>query len=251
MKIGRENDIISLIKSSGYFATVEYLAERLCVSESTVRRNLQILEKKGVVKRSYGGVEYSGSEEVLAPFPMRTHKNVSGKMAICRLASSLIKEGDVIFIDASSTAYCLAKYLKDFERIKIITNGVETLNALALSNLEVYSTGGKVSPVNRVALVGDRTLETVNSIRADITFVSAFGVSENGGVYDVYDDEIAVRKAMFKNSKKTVLMIDDAKFGKAAPFKVADVTDFDYVLCNKKVQGFFLPEVKVDITAYE
>ena len=251
MKVKRESDIIALIKACGYYATVEYLSERLSVSESTVRRNLQQLEKKGLVKRSYGGVEYSGQEDVLAPFPLRTHKNLSGKMAICRLAASLVKEGDVIFTDASSTAYCLAKYLKDFENIRIITNGVETLNALALSKLEVYSTGGKISPVNRVALVGDRAIEFVNSIRANLTFVSAFGVSTDGGVYDVYDDEIAVRKAMFNNSKKTVLMVDDGKFGKTAPFKLANMTEFDYVLCNKKIQGFFAPNVKVDITSYE
>ena len=128
---------------------------------------------------------------------------------------------------------------------------METLNALALSKLEVYSTGGKISPVNRVALVGDRAIEFVNSIRANLTFVSAFGVSADGGVYDVYDDEIAVRKAMFNNSKKTVLMVDDGKFGKTAPFKLANMTEFDYVLCNKKIQGFFAPNVKVDITAYE
>ena len=250
MKIKRENEIISIIKSCGYYASVEYIAERLSLSASTVRRDLQSMEKDGKIKRSYSGVEYLGKEELLAPFPLRTHKNLEQKMAVCRLAASFVKEGFTVFTDASSTAYCLANYLKDFENVKVVTNGMETLNALSVSKLEVFSTGGKISSSNRVALVGNRAVDIINSVHADVAFVSAFGVSKDGGVYDVYDDEIAVRQAMFKNADKKILMLDEMKFGKSAPFKLANLTDFDAVLCNKKIENFFLPEVEVNITAY-
>lgn len=245
----RENDTIALIKAEGYRATVEYLAKSLGVSLSTVRRDLQRLEKEGKVKRNYGGVEYVGADSDLTPFPLRTHKRVAEKMAICRLAASFIREGDTVFIDTSSTAYCLTGFLKEFQRIKIVTNSVEAISALSASSLEAYSTGGRLSEGNRVAFVGGRAIEFIDCVRADIAFVSAFGVSKEGGVYDVYDDEIAVRKAMMRNAAKKILMIDDEKCGKKAPFKLAEVGDFDRVLCNRAVENFFEEGVRVTITA--
>ena len=243
----RESEIISLIKASGDYATVEYLANTLSLSQSTVRRNLQELELKGIVKRSYGGVTYAEVENGLAPFNLRTRSNALNKIIVCRLACSLIKDGDVIFTDCSSTAYCLTNFLKEFKNITVISNGIETVNSLRASTLTVYSTGGKVSPTNKVALIGQQALDFIDGIHADLTLLSAFGVDNGGNIYDVYDDEIAVRKKMMKNSNANYLLLDGSKFGKTAPFKLANVNDFDGVITDKYSDGFLKGQIKTKI----
>lgn len=245
--IKRESEIISLIKANGDFASVEYLAETLNLSPSTVRRNLQELELKGKIKRSYGGATYAEQENGLAPFTMRTNSNVVQKIAVCRMASSLIKEGDVVLTDSSSTAYCLTNFLREFKNLTVISNGIETINSLRASTLTVYSTGGKVSSTNKVALVGDKAIDFINDIRADVCLLSAFGVIKNGNVYDVYDDEIAVRRVMMKNSNKKYLMLDGSKFGKTAPFKLSSIDDFDGIITDKLPDNFFDRQINTKI----
>lgn len=235
----RESEIISLIKSRGDYATVEFLSNALSLSPSTVRRHLQDMEGRGVVKRSYGGVTYAESENGLEPFTLRTQSNYLEKITVCRLASSLVKEGDVIFTDPSSTAYCLTNFLKEFNNITVISNGIETVNSLRLSKVTVYSTGGKVSPSNKVALIGKQAIDFINGVRANVTFISSFGISTKGGVYDVYDEEIAVRQAMMNNSDKNYLLLDHSKLNKTATFKLCSVTDFDKIICDKDITGFF------------
>lgn len=241
----RESELQSLIRANGDYCTVEYLAQVMNLSLSTIRRNLKELELKGKVKRCYGGVSYIETEGGLEPFTFRTQKNALQKIVVSRLAASLIKEGDVIFTDASSTAYCLTNFLKEFKNLTVISNGIETVNSLRLSSLTVYSTGGKVSPSNKVALVGKTALDFINSVHANITFTSAFGVNSDGNVYDVFDDEICLRQAMLNNSDKKVLMVDGEKFGKFAPFKLANVNEFDCIISEKIPKDFF----RVDIFA--
>ena len=243
----RDSQIISLIRANGDYVTVEYLSKAMNLSASTVRRNLKDLEEKGKVKRTYGGVSYSQSENGLAPFSYRTQKNAPEKITVCRLGASLVKDGDVVFTDASSTAYCLTNFLKEFNNLTVISNGIETVNSLRTSTINVYSTGGKVSPTNKVALIGKQALDFINSVHADVTFVSAFGVDIDGRVYDVFDDEICLRQAMLKNSNKKVLMLDSEKYGKIAPFLLAETSVFDYVLCDKDRKNFFAKGVKINL----
>lgn len=242
----RLDNIISLIKSNGYSATVEFIAQELGVSASTIRRDLRQLEIDKRIKRSYGKAECVEEITDLLPFTIRFRKNLAEKMAVCRLASALVSEGDTVFIDASSTAYCLTRFLREIPNVKIITNGVENVNGLMNEKVEVYSTGGKLSDGNRIALVGKRTLDFVRSTHANIAFMSTFAVNRKGGCYDICDDEVAVRQEMLKNSDKRVLMVDDKKLDKKAPFLLANVEDFDYIVCNKEIKDFFDREMNVN-----
>ena len=247
MKNQRIDNILSIIKSNGYSATIELIASKLNVSPSTIRRDLKVLEEQKLIKRSYGKADCLEDPSDLLPFPIRFHTNVAEKMTVCRLASSLVHEGDVVFLDASSTAYCMTRFLREIPNVKIITNGIENINSLIREKNEVYSTGGKLSNDNRIAFVGKRAIDFVLSMHADVLFCSAFSISPNGQVYDICDEEIAVRQAMLKNSDKKVLIIDDKKLGKTAPFLLANVNDFDYVVCNKDISNFFDPQINANL----
>ena len=243
MKNQRLENILSIIKSNGYTVSVQTIASALNVSPSTVRRDLQVLEREKRIKRSYGKAECIEEATELLPFAIRFHTNVAEKMNVCRIASALVKEGDTVFIDASSTAYFLTKFLIEIPDVKIVTNGAENINFLMREKAEVYSTGGKLSSVNRIAFVGKRAIDFVKSLHVDVCFTSAFSVDKNGNVFDICDEEIAVRLAMMQNSDKNVLMIDDKKLAKSAPFLLGNVSEFDYIACNAPLKDFFNEDV--------
>lgn len=247
MKNQRINNILSIIKSNGYSAPIELIASKLGVSPSTIRRDLKVLEEQNLIKRSYGKADCLEDPSDLLPFPIRFHTNVAEKMTACRLAISLVHEGDVVFLDASSTAYCMTRFLREIPNVKIFTNGIENINSLIHEKTEVYSTGGKLSNNNRIAFVGKRAIDFISSIHADVLFCSAFSVSRDGKIYDICDEEIAIRQEMLKNSQKKVLIIDDKKLGKTAPFLLAKVNDFDYVVCNKDISNFFDTQIKANL----
>lgn len=238
MKQSRSEKIIELIRENGFYMSVEKLSELLSVSKSTIRRNLQQLEKNGKVKRKYGGVEVVNESPNLPPFSLRKHKSISEKTIIARLGASLVKNGDVIFLDGSSTACFLTNALSEFDNLTIITNGLNNVQILSETTLTVYTTGGKLSPTTRVAYVGQKAVDFINSMHADIAFISALGIDENGVLYDMYDDEIAVRTAMLNNSTKKVIMLDSLKRNKIAPFKLGEINDFDYCVSDINLETF-------------
>ena len=246
MKNQRSENILSIIKHNGYNVSVNFLSDKLGVSPSTIRRDLQRLEKENKIKRSYGKAECLEEITDFLPFSIRFQKNIPEKMAACRLASTLVNEGDTVFVDASSTACCLMRFLREKPNIKIITNGIENVNSLIQDNVEVYCTGGRLSDVNRIAFVGKRAIDFVKSMHANIAFSSTFSVSSDGYAYDICDEEIAVRQEMLKNSDKKVLVIDNKKLGKTAPFFFADINSFDYVVCNKPISSFFKEDIETN-----
>ena len=240
----RETQILNILQENNYYATVEYIAQCIHISPSSVRRDLNKLEQKGIVKRSYGGVSLLRGDRSIVPFAMRTHRNIDLKISIARKAVSLIKEGDVIFIDGSSTAYFLSEYLSGFEKLKVITNGIDALTSLTKYRVDVYSTGGMLSPPNRAVLVGNFAQEMINSVHADIVFFSSQTIDADGVIYDCYEEENRIRQLMMKNSSRKVFLCDSTKLSQQSTFKLCNVNDVDDIICDKPLDDYFNVPVK-------
>ena len=125
-----EDAVISLIKDRETVSVAE-LSAALDVSESTVRRKLAELEGKGLISRTHGGARMIDTNNSSFTFSLRIHKNAFEKKLIALKAVKLIKEGDVIFLDGSTSTYFLAEYLNEFKNVTVITNGIDTLSFLA------------------------------------------------------------------------------------------------------------------------
>ena len=120
--------------SSSYASTsvpVEELAKQFAVSPSSIRRKLTELEKDGLVVRTHGGVKSINDDESGMSFFTRKHTNALEKRLIAIKALKIVHDGDMIFLDSSSTSYFLAEYLSEFPNVTVVTNGVDTLAALA------------------------------------------------------------------------------------------------------------------------
>ena len=242
----KQAQIIELLKKNKYMAVNE-ISEQLNISPSTIRRELTALEKKNLAIRTHGGVRLADSNNYTPDFALRIHQNVLEKKIIDLKALKLIKDGDVIFLDGSTSAYFIAEYLSEFSNLTVITNGIDTLSLLAHNNVTTYSTGGCVSKENSSVLVGEQTLESIKNIHANIAFFSCQALSRDGKIYDCYLQENYVRKQMVKNSDKTVFLCDSNKLDKLSSYYLCDLNEVDILVTNKDVTDYFDKKITTQI----
>lgn len=226
----REQEILSILKTANGFVTVKQLCDTLYASESSIRRDLKALENRGLIKKSYGGASLTSNFSGIVTFNSRTRMNVEAKKLIAQKAVKLIQEGDIVFLDQSSTSFYLANELMNRNSLTIVTNNIEILMLLSNSSLHLISSGGYLSGENRNCLIGGDAQATFENIYADFAFFSVRGISEEGLVTDCAREEINVRSAMLRNAKKKVLLCDSTKFGVRAPFKQCKIEDVDLVI---------------------
>ena len=232
MKISQEKKILEILETQQY-ASVDELSAILCVSTSTIRRTLETLQQRGLVTRTHGGVKINSDNNFSPSFTFRIHQNSFEKKKIALSAIKLIKNGDIIFLDGSTSAFYIAEYLKEFENIRVITNGIDTLSLLSKHHILAYSTGGQVSSENPSVLVGRYAEDMISNFHADIAFFSAQAMDNNGEIYDCYEEEIFLRRAMIKNAKTKVFLCDNTKFGKISPYHLCSLKDIDYIASNQ------------------
>lgn len=214
MSAEREKKILEILLKEKR-CTVKELAKKLFISEPSVRRDLQSLEKQNLIKRLHGGamLEESAVSKNKIPFLIREYEQSSAKAQIARKAVELIEDGDVIFLDASTSCYYMIPYLAGKKGITVVTSGVKALSKLAEYDIRTVSTGGVL--INScLALVGEEAYQTLEGYNADVAFFSCRGVSEEGFLTDISPEENNVRKKMIRHSKRTFLLCATEKFGK-------------------------------------
>jgi DeoR/GlpR family transcriptional regulator of sugar metabolism len=234
----REDEIIRILSDSNYM-TVENLARKLFISPSSIRRDLTDLEKRGVVNRSYGGVQLANSINRIVSFDMRSHENLNEKKKIARKAASLVKSGDVIYLDGSSSTYLMVSALALIRNITVVTNSIESVYNLAQYNIKTICTGGTVSTENRAVLVDNFAENTIRTIHADYVFFSAQAVLDNGDIYDCYESEVFLRRLMIRNAAKSVFLADRSKFSNSSVYFMENIKNIDCVISDIELNDDF------------
>lgn len=233
----REKEIMNLLEKNTY-ATVEYLARMIHISPSSVRRDLKRLEAKGLILRSYGGAEIKESVNRKIPFYLRSHQNTQEKQSVAKCAASLVKSGDVIFLDCSTSTYFMLEYLKDIKDITIITNSLASASACAEYNINSFLAGGKLSYENRSCFVGMHTEEMLKSFHADYCFFSAQSLTRDGVLYDCFESEISLRRLMMENSEHSVFLCDHSKINHFSAYRLCDMSEIDYLISDIRVEDY-------------
>ena len=204
--------------------SVKQLAQLLYVSQPTVRRDLESLSQQGKLQRTHGGVVLRKTSDAEIPLMYREDQNNEAKRIIAEKAATLIHEGDVIFLDASSTVSYLVPYLKKFRDLLVITNSPKTSIRLGEHGIKNYCTGGLLL-MHSIAYVGSETEKFISGINADLFFFSSRGYTENGMITDSSGRETAVKKAMLQNAAKSYYLCDSSKRDKKYAFNVCSVND--------------------------
>ena len=215
MSIDREKQILEILLREKK-VKVQKLAKDLFISEPSIRRDLQSLEKQNLIKRIHGGaiLEESALSKNKIPFILREYEQSNAKAIIAEKAIDLICDNDVIFLDASTSCYYLIPFLFAKRNLTVITNGVKALTKLAEYGINTISTGGALLN-SCLALVGDEAYKTIEKYNADVAFFSCRGVSESGYLTDISTEENNVRMQMIKHSRKAYLLCATDKFGKS------------------------------------
>ena len=246
MKETQEKQILDILEKKQY-ASVDDLSAALRVSPSTTRRLLETLQSKGLLARTHGGAKIIGANNISPSFTFRIHQNSFEKKKIALAALKLIKNGDIIFLDGSTSAYSVAEYLNEFENVKVITNGIETISLLSKNKIAAYSTGGQISAENPSVLTGRYAENLVCDFHADVAFFSAQAMSANGEIYDCFENENFIRRAMIRNAKLKVFLCDGTKFNKTSPYRLCSLSDVDYVISNQPPPDF-IPQSKIVVS---
>ncbi len=209
--------------------SVRQVVEKFYVSEATARRDLSALESTGLVRRIFGGARLVIGSEQQVPLFVRQQENQQEKAQLCEKAAAYIKDGDVIFIDASSTTAHLLPYLKKFKDLIVITNGITTAHLLGEMNVKVYVTGGLLIN-NSSVLIGNDAEAFIDKLNADVCFISCKGLSYDGKLTDTSYEETQIRKYYLKNAKKKILILTSNKIGKTYMHTLCRKEDVDVIV---------------------
>lgn len=180
--------------------------------------------------RSHGGVILRDKQSN-TPVAFRSSTQTHQKMRIGKAAAELIGSARTLFIDASTTASCLANCIKDREGLTIVTNSLRVADLLAESPSEVWCTGGKLLRYS-LAFLGKQALDNVSNFCVDIAFFSSSALGVDGVIQDYSPDETEIRKAVLQTCTRKIFLCDSSKFGQHSPFRVCNLTDVDTIVTD-------------------
>lgn len=222
LQLERQDDILRLLDQNREMTVKELCAELFC-SAATVRRDLCELERRGLLKRSFGGAVRIERYVDQRPLYIRSSEHVEEKKRLASAAARLIGEGQTVFIDASTTTYFMAEHLADIPDVTVVTNNPYLSIVLSEMKIRSYCTGGEML-LSSVALVGADAIRYVSGMHADIAFLSCLGYDEEYA-YDSSKGERDVKIAMIENAERACLLADPSKKGTRHAYRICRMSD--------------------------
>lgn len=217
--------------------SVDDLAEQFQVSPLTIRRDLQYWEDKGLVHRFYGGAKIIQHLESKDP----TKSNEPYKHAIAKYAAQYVENGDTIFINTSSTALLVLKYIRG-KRVTVITNNGKAIFMEHDPLVSIVLSGGELR-IPKESMVGDFALTNLHRVTANKCFLGCSGFDIHTGMSTAVLHEVSINEMMINQCKGEIfLLADSTKIGTIHQFIIADASAFQYVITDNRVNKNILEE---------
>jgi DeoR/GlpR family transcriptional regulator of sugar metabolism len=214
-------------------ASVSQLAEKLNVSEVTIRSDLKELEKQGRIRRTHGGAIVREDSDL--SFTNRLTQRRREKFRIALRATECIREHDSILLDASSTCLELAKEIRKLDRkLTVVTNGLYAAQELTgQSHINVFIIGGMIRNQNTVeGLVGSSILDHIHPTKF---FFSARALTPEGNLMDFDLQEVELKRFMFQKAAQRVCILDSSKFGTYSVSEFGNLTQVHTLVTDDAV----------------
>ncbi len=229
---------------------VSRLSSELGVTEETIRRDLEKLEKQECLMRTHGGAVPIDATAYELSLEKRKRTNVDAKEKLAAVAAGYILPGDTVFLDASTTTFYMAKEINNIKNITVITNSIRVVNELAGSeNIKLIAVGGIAS--HNMSLVGTLAEDNISkNYFADKMFFSSKGIMEETGILESNEQECGIKKCMLKNSKSAYYLCDKSKIGRVGFAKLARFEDIECLITDATISESWenvLKESKVEL----
>lgn len=226
----RLQKIVQLVNVRGSIRVTE-LSDLCGVTEETIRKDLDKLESEGKLMRSHGGAVSVQDTQQEAPYFEREITNVEEKKQIALAAVGLIESGDRIILDASTTAWWIARYLPD-QPLTVLTNSMKvSLELAGKDKIQVISTGGILVP-NSLSFVGPLAERSLDKYHVDKMFLSCKGLHLSRGITEPNELQGLVKRKMLRQSDKVYLLADYSKFGVRSFTHVADWSEVHHLVTD-------------------
>lgn len=214
--------------------SIDTLCSVFNVSKNTIRRDISELEEKGIIKKVYGGVTINNKEKKsTVPFTEREIKNKSEKQIIAEVASNLVDDGDIIFIDSGTTTMHIIPFLKNKKNVTIITNNLNVLLiALMYPNLNVLSPGGTLFRKTN-SLIGIEAVNFLTNYNIGKAFMATTGVSISKGVTNSSSIEYQIKKTVVEKSDKVIILADNSKLDVSSLMTYCELEEIDTFITDK------------------
>ena len=227
----REEKILAELFEKGT-VTAQELSAKLFVSLPTIRRDLIRMAQKGKIVRTHGGARLlTQAADQKIPFYLRQQEQNNAKTLMAQKAVTLIKDGDTIMLDGSTSAHSIIPLLHDFNNLIVITSSAKSAFLLGEMGIQNICTGGRM--ISRsLSYIGEDAERTVKNYNADIVFFSCRGLSADGHLTDNSVEENRLRRYMLQQSAKRVLLCDSSKIGKTYLNNLCHLSCVDVLICE-------------------
>jgi DeoR/GlpR family transcriptional regulator of sugar metabolism len=231
----RREKILELLKEDGSAKVID-LAKLFKVTEVTIRQDLEKLEKDGLALREHGGAFLKNVEDQVRSFSLANQDNIDRKELIAKKCLDFIESGDTIILDSGSTTTEIAKKLKDFKNLTVITNALNIALMLGANpGIEVIMTGGEFKPPT-LSLTGQKAADFFKGINVQKLFLATAGISLKSGLTYPSISDLVVKKAMIDAAETTYLVADSTKIGKSAFASLGALSLIDYIITDKGIE---------------
>jgi DeoR family transcriptional regulator, aga operon transcriptional repressor len=239
----RQRTILEILRREGRVLVVD-LAKQFHTSQVTIRKDLEVLHLKGLIHRAHGGA-LPAREGALEDPSLREKEKLhrKEKLQIAAAAARMVAEGQVVILDSGTTTTAIARALRNFQNLTIITNAVNIAAELSGSAVEVILTGGNLRK-NSFSLVGPIAEETLHKLNADILFLGVDGFDVHYGLSTPNLLEAKVNRAMIEVSRVAVAVCDSSKFGKRSLSLIAPPSLLQHVITDSDIPKADLSTLK-------
>ncbi len=238
----RHHAIQQLIKEKGRIE-VQELSDLFHVSDDSIRRDLRIMEQKGILERTYGGAVLPKKASYAPSYSERLKSNKESKEGIAALAASFIQDGDTIFLDGSTTVAELIPFLGDYENLTVITHSIMIAYEIVHSEakLNLIMIGGIVHQ-KAANSFGIDTVKAIEKLKVDKVFAAPCAVSAEWGLSTTSLEEAPIKKAIIEAGREVYLLAESEKFGKRSLVSFAPLTVDQTIITDSGILPDAYPE---------
>ncbi|MCG9479918.1 MAG: DeoR/GlpR family DNA-binding transcription regulator [Actinomycetia bacterium] len=240
----RREYILNIINDTGSI-NAKKIAAKLKVSEATIRRDLNKLSQKNLVKRTYGGAIRTLSVGREMSFNTQKEINIEEKKKIGMAAAQMIEEGDVIIIESGTTGYHTALNIRGNKNLTIITNGCEVASILSkiTPDYTIILSGGIFNNETH-SLIGPIADNTFTNVNVDKAFIGITGLDIDKGITAVNQIEAATKKNIIKSANQVIALADHSKLGHISVNFVSDISSIDILITDHSANKSLIDQIK-------